>query len=437
VTISPAAAVAAPGSRNPLRRLRDFGRPPRLMGVDIARGLAVLGMAGAHVGATEVFEWARIETWLDLVHGRSSILFAVVAGISIALLTGRRRRPEPEELPALRLRLLGRGAVIFAIGLALELLNTGIAVILTVYGVLFVAVIPFLRWRRRWLALAAALLALLGPVLLEGVRILSLDASGPGLDLVLFGTYPITVWLVFLLAGLALGRSRLDRKRTAATMLAGGVLLAGIGYGGAALLAPIGEAAWSSAVTEPADAGAAFFGQPAESVDLDGKRCDAVGNGYVTCYPEDGALDEGSSSVEPPSYLDRLPVGEAAARLIGAVLSAEAHSGGTLEILGSGGFAVAVIGLSLLAARPLRWPLLPLAALGSMPLSAYSAHAVVIVVAGSASEVADNAFWAWLSLGLLAGATVWVAFLGRGPLERLTAASARAMAGRSSPARAE
>ena len=64
-------------------------------------------------------------------------------------------------------------------------------------------------------------------------------------------------------------------------------------------------------------------------------------------------------------------------------------------------------------------------------------HAVVIVVAGSASEVADNAFWAWLSLGLLVGATVWVAFLGRGPLERLTAASARALAGRSSPARAE
>ncbi|GMA28055.1 heparan-alpha-glucosaminide N-acetyltransferase domain-containing protein [Arenivirga flava] len=116
------------------------------MGIDVARGLAALGMVGAHVGIAETFDWARVETWLDVVHGRSSVLFAIVAGISIALVTGRTRRPALEELPALRLRLLGRGAVVFAIGVALELLNTGIAVILTVYGVLFVAVIPFLRW---------------------------------------------------------------------------------------------------------------------------------------------------------------------------------------------------------------------------------------------------------------------------------------------------
>lgn len=409
------------------------------MGVDIARGLAVLGMVGAHVGVTEAFDWARVETWLDVVHGRSSILFAVVAGISIALLTGRTSRPTPEQLPALRLRLLGRGAVVFAIGVALELLNTGIAVILTVYGVLFVAVIPFLRWRRRWLMLTAALLAVLGPVLLEGARILSLGATGPGLDLVLFGTYPITVWLVFLLAGLALGRSRLDLTRTAAALLAGGALLAGIGYGAAAVAGPSVPDGWSigfdsasaSSVGSEADAAGSFIGTPGSEVDLDGKLCDAYGDGYVSCYSEDVPVtDSSSEGFGLSARLDQLAATDAGPRLLTALLSSEPHTGGTLEIIGSGGLAAAVIGLCLLVARPLRWVLLPLAALGSMPLSAYSAHVLAILfVTGLAGGSSDNTFWAWLSLALLVGATAWVALLGRGPLERVTAWGARRMSG--------
>ena len=73
----------------PVRWFHEFGRPPRILGLDIARGLAILGMAGAHIGETEPFQWLDPATWTDLVHGRSSILFAVLAGISIALMTGR------------------------------------------------------------------------------------------------------------------------------------------------------------------------------------------------------------------------------------------------------------------------------------------------------------------------------------------------------------
>ena len=88
-------------------------------------------MAGAHIGETEAFDPFDLSTWTDLVHGRSSILFAVLAGISIALMTGRSALPDPERMPSIRLQLVGRGAVIFLIGLALEMLNTPIAVILT------------------------------------------------------------------------------------------------------------------------------------------------------------------------------------------------------------------------------------------------------------------------------------------------------------------
>ena len=50
-------------------------------------------MAGAHIGETPAFDPFDPSTWTDLVHGRSSILFAVLAGISIALMTGRSTLP--------------------------------------------------------------------------------------------------------------------------------------------------------------------------------------------------------------------------------------------------------------------------------------------------------------------------------------------------------
>src|SRR5690606_5867947 len=99
---------------------RSFGRPPRIMGLDVARALALLGMIGAYVGTTGELVLGDPTTWGALVHGRSSILFAVLAGISISLMTGRETVPAPERITQIRLGLLGRGAAIFAIGLVLE-----------------------------------------------------------------------------------------------------------------------------------------------------------------------------------------------------------------------------------------------------------------------------------------------------------------------------
>ena len=71
----------------------------------------------------------------------------------------------------------------------------------------------------------------------------------------------------------------------------------------------------------------------------------------------------------------RHPTSSRAAR---AVWTAEPHSSGLLEVIGSGGFALAVIGLCLLACRTvLTWIVLPLRAVGAMPLTAYTAQLVV------------------------------------------------------------
>lgn len=394
----------------PVRWFREFGRPPRILGLDVARGLAILGMAGAHIGETEAFEWLDPATWTDLVHGRSSILFALLAGVSIALMTGRSVLPERERIPSIRLNLVGRGAVIFLIGLALEMLNTPIAVILTLYGILYVAVIPFLRWRPWQLLLAAAALALLGPALLAFLGAVMLQPFGTGIGFVLYGTYPITVWLALVLGGMALGRMHVERVRTAVIALAVGIVLAVVGYG----LGGIGQAAGLSTPAE--DSSSSFIDSSFSESSFDG------------AFPES---DGGAVSM--PSGWEGYPQALAASDPLGSVLAAvfavEPHSGGTAEVLGSGGFALAVIALCLLLSRPLRWPLLPLGALGSMPLTAYSAHVVsIVLVGGPGSFFSSNAFWGATAVGLLLVTTLWSMFFGRGPLERLVGRGASAMA---------
>ena len=392
----------------PAQWIRDFGRPPRILGLDIARGLAILGMAGAHIGETEPFQWLDPATWTDLVHGRSSILFAVLAGVSIALMTGRSTLPDRERIPSIRLNLIGRGAVIFLIGLALEMLNTPIAVILTLYGLLYVAVIPFLRWRVWQLLVASGVLALAGPALLAFLGAVTLHPYGAGIGFVLYGTYPITVWMAFVLGGLALGRLRIDQVRTAAVALGIGVLLAAAGYGLGALGAATGVTGSS-----------ATFGWSSDS----------SGTSDTSVLPEGSSAEAGVL----PSGWDTYPQSLAEADPLGSALTAflavDPHSGGTAEILGSGGFALAVIGLCLLLSRPLRWLLLPLGALGSMPLSAYSGHVLVIaLLSGPGGYFTSNVFWAVMAIGLLVVTTLWSMFVGRGPLERLVGWSAAKMA---------
>lgn len=386
----------------PVEWLREFGRPPRILGLDVARGLAILGMAGAHIGETEAFDWTDPATWTDLVHGRSSILFAVLAGVSIALMTGRAALPERERLPGIRLNLIGRGAVIFVIGLALEMLNTPIAVILTLYGLLYVAVIPFLRWRPWQLLVAAAVLALAGPALLAFLAAVTLHPFGAGIGFVLYGSYPITVWMALVLAGMALGRLHVEQIRTAVVALVVGVALAVVGYG----LGAVGQATGVSG----------SFGSSSSIVD--------AGSSFPDGGSEGESLPSGWAG-----YPQAVAQADPLQAVLGAVFAVEPHSGGTAEVLGSGGFALAVIALCLLLSRPLRWPLLPLGALGSMPLTAYSAHVVsIVLVAGPGGFFSDNAFWAASALGLMLMTTLWSMFFGRGPLERLVGRAATLMA---------
>jgi hypothetical protein len=314
-----------------------------------------------------------------------------------------------------------------------------------------------LRWRVRHLLLAAGILAVAGPPLLALVRALSLGATGPGTDMVLFGTYPITVWLAFVLAGMAIGRMRLDTVRTAAALLVAGVVFGVGGYG----LGALGGALMPTVVDDGSNIvdGSGIDGSgsdempppiPASEVDLDDAICDSWGGGEYYCYPQtpqndpattssdssSSVIDEETDSMSGwPGYPQALSEQVPAESVVTALVSSGPHSGGTAEILGSGGFAVALIGVCLLLSRPLRWVLLPFAALGSMPLTAYSAHIVaIVVIAGPAGLPAGEHVWGWFALWMLLATTVWAMTFGQGPLEKLVARAAAAMSAGTAPA---
>ena len=106
-------------SIHPIERLRGSVQSPRLPGIDVARALAIFGMIAAHVasGPSSV-SIMDPSTYPALVHGRPAVLFALLAGVSISLMTGRGERPTSvNDVRGIRLKLIGRALAIFLIGL--------------------------------------------------------------------------------------------------------------------------------------------------------------------------------------------------------------------------------------------------------------------------------------------------------------------------------
>jgi uncharacterized membrane protein len=209
-------------------------RQGRLVGLDVARCLALLGMVATHVLDARTPD-GELATAQWLAGGRASALFAVLAGVSLALMTREPLRGRPLALRSVG--IAGRAVLIALLGLLLGGLDSGVAVILTYYGVLFVLGLPFTVLRVRtlvpltvaWVVAAPVVSHLVRPHLPErGFESPSFaQLADPGqlaAELLLTGYYPVVPWLAYLLAGIALGR--LDLRDTS---LLGALALGGLG----------------------------------------------------------------------------------------------------------------------------------------------------------------------------------------------------------------
>src|SRR5690625_2353584 len=143
----------------------------RLHGLDALRALAVIGMVYMHVSPTGWFEavaWAEKApalAWFEgLISGRAMSLFVLMAGISVALMTGGSKPHAGERLRRDRRRLAIRAAVLFPISLLVDQFSGLNLSILEFYSLWLLILIPLLRLSPRTLLSAAAVAAIALPL---------------------------------------------------------------------------------------------------------------------------------------------------------------------------------------------------------------------------------------------------------------------------------
>lgn len=352
----------------------DQGARPRIVGVDVARALAVLGMFAAHVADREAWRLANGASGFEAFDGRSSAGFALLAGVSAALLSGGSRPATGPRMTHARVRVLARAALLWPLGLALIALRTPVAVILPHYALLFAITAAFLSLRPRTLAVIATAIAVAAPPAVERVRELAGPDAIPysglqavGLrDLLIGRHYPVAIWLAYLLVGLAVGRLDLRSGRVRVRMLVLGVAGAAIGF---------------------------------------------VTNAVAM------------RSLPPERTLWR------------KMLTTEPHASSAIELLANVGVVVAVLALCLMLADLVGRAVAPLAATGAFALTAYCGHIVGIATIGE-SVWSRPDIWLLVRFVVVTVGVAWAwrYFLGRGPLELMVSMESTIAADRIVPA---
>lgn len=108
--------------------------------------------------------------------------------------------------------------------------------------------------------------------------------------------------------------------------------------------------------------------------------------------------------------------------------SLEAHSYSAFELTGNAGVAVVIIATCLAVARG-QWWLTPATSFGSMSLTMYTAHLLVIAVVGEDMVWAPSqTAFVVMTLALMTFATLWKRLVGQGPFEQFMTWSSHAVA---------
>jgi uncharacterized membrane protein len=358
---------------------------PRVAGVDAARAVALISMALAHLHATTWPQGGATPIG-ELVAGRASALFAVLAGVGVALSTSRVR--DRRDHAGAAAGLVVRAAFLGLLGLGLvQLLGDPPAVILAQYGLLFLVAAALVRLPATACFAAAGVWCVLSPVLSQLLRAGHPDGPGDQPDLAMLadpgrllgtvgltGYYPVLTWITYLLVGMGVGRLDLRPARTAVRLVLVGLGIAVLASGSSALL------------TGPGGLG------PAGASDL------TAGTQRAGTVPADDW---------------------------GWLVEVTRHSGTPFDLAHTAGSSLVVIGALLLLgrvpARPVARAVAVLAGTGSASLTLYTAHIVVTATFGAFGTV----WWLAQVVVVLAIGAALVVTGHRGPLEALVGGLSR------------
>lgn len=368
----------------------------RIVGIDLARCLALLGMITAHLAQGDDGP-GGVNTWFQITAGRSAALFAVLAGVSIALTT----RPRPDRTTTgNRLALATRALLIALIGLFLGAPDSGLAVILTFYGALFLVAIPVITWSARSLAILALCWGVLSPIASLAVRphlpapeFVVPDPTSLADPLLLLteltvtGYYPVLTWATYLFAGMAIGRLDLRSAAVRHRLFVIGAWLGLLGLAVARLMT--------------------------RSETVRDHLMITFDRGQVDTWADlEHLLRIGLYGTTPTGSWSWLWVWSP-------------HSGSIVDLTHTIGTSMLIIGASLMAVEALgsrrRWVQVAAGA-GTMTLTLYAVH-VLLVAAGRSDAVSGHADWAldlrWHIVGALVVGAAFALTRMRGPLELL------------------
>jgi uncharacterized membrane protein YeiB len=367
-------------------------RSPRIVGIDAARGIALLGMMAVHILSAETASGDMSLAWV-LAAGKSAALFAVLAGVAIALTSGRQTPPEGRTRTAIAASLAVRALLVGCLGLLLGSVvpYDSAGVILAYYAVLFVLAIPLLGLSVRTLVVLTGLAAVLVPVLSHVARgeLAEPELTNPTFlelwqqpvqlltELSLTGLYPALPWVAYLCIGLAIGRSRLSARATALGLMLFGVLVALV------------SSAVSWLLMERAGGRERLADVAIQTMSLDDFTNVLVRG------------TEGTLPTTSPWWL--------------AVQAP--HTTTPFDLLFTIGVATAVIGFMIVLGWVAGSAIRPLAALGSMPLTLYIVH--LLLLASPFAPASDGVAFALQVVVLTAFALVWSRRFDRGPLEHV------------------
>ena len=335
-------------------------RAARIAGLDVARAVALIGMFAAHVGNIGTFGPGGAR-WLLITHGRSAALFALLSGVSIAIMLGNatsRLTQGEDPVRYTRIRLVVRSGLLIVISWIVSSLGTPVDIILDNLGVMFLLACFALTWKP-WMLMGvgAAILAFGRPILGRLVDVVpSWLVDVPVIHELWSMHYPALLWIGYVLIGMGLGKLRPWHGPMLAWLIAQGAVLVALFYGGA----------WW------------FMASRGEPIIWDNQW------GVTTTWYE---------------------------------ISAHAYT--APEMLGNVGVAFVVIGACCLLSGLLPRLTWPIAATGSMTLTLYIAHLLVIAIVGLELVFEPrNVSLAVMCAAFILFASLWKWRFEQGPLEK-------------------
>lgn len=192
----------------------------RFDGIDLARGLAIVGMVFAHLGPTG-FDGGIVADYTSTAFaGYPSALFAVLAGVSLGLFHER----GADDPVRTRLATLVRGVILLVAGTLMSMVQSTIAIVLSTIAVIYLLLFWLPRCKTWVISVIITVLAAV-----SSVGFVLVDLVPFGFELFM-PPYPVLAWLTYGAVGVLVHRFLVGNTKAQAIAVVPALLLAAVGF---------------------------------------------------------------------------------------------------------------------------------------------------------------------------------------------------------------